>query len=78
MGETVKLSTKYQIVIPREVRRQLGLAAGDELLVEVRGTTIVLIPRPRSYAKRLRGLHKEVWEHVDATAYVKEERKGWR
>ena len=78
MGGTTKLSSKHQIVIPREVRRQLGLAAGDGLLVEVRGNTIVLIPRPRSYAKRLRGLHKEVWEHVDAKAYVKEERKGWR
>jgi bifunctional DNA-binding transcriptional regulator/antitoxin component of YhaV-PrlF toxin-antitoxin module len=60
------------------VRRQLGLAAGDGLLVEVRGSTIVLVPRPRSYAKRLRGLHKELWGNVDAAAYVKEERKGWR
>jgi len=40
--------------------------------------TIVLVPRPRSYAKRLRGLHKEVWGNVDARAYVREERKGWR
>ncbi|MBI4571807.1 MAG: AbrB/MazE/SpoVT family DNA-binding domain-containing protein [candidate division NC10 bacterium] len=78
MGGMVKLSAKYQIVIPREVRRRLGLEAGDGLLVEVRGNTIVLVPRPRSYAKRLRGLHKEVWENVDARAYVREERKGWR
>jgi AbrB family looped-hinge helix DNA binding protein len=78
MGGAVRLSTKYQIVIPREVRQQLGLAAGDGLLVEVRGNTIVLVPRPRSYAKRLRGLHKEVWGNVDAAAYVREERKGWR
>jgi AbrB family looped-hinge helix DNA binding protein len=78
MEGAVRLSTKYQIVIPREVRQQLGLAAGDGLLVEVRGNTIVLVPRPRSYAKRLRGLHKEVWGNVDAAAYVREERKGWR
>lgn len=78
MGTTVKLSSKHQIVIPREVRKQLGLAAGDGLLVEVRGNTIVLVPRPRSYAKRLRGLHKEVWRGVDARAYVREERKAWR
>jgi len=78
MGVAVKLSAKYQIVIPREVRRQLGLVAGDGLLVEVRDNTIVLVPRPRCYAKRLRGLHKEVWGRVEATAYVKEERKGWR
>jgi len=78
MGGTVRLSAKHQIVIPRAVRQQLGLAAGDGLLVEVRGSTIVLVPRPRSYAKRLRGLHKEVWGNVDAKTYVREERKGWR
>ncbi len=78
MRTTVKLSANQQIVIPREVRKQLGLAAGDGLLVEVRGNTIVLVPRPRSYAKRLRGLHKEVWRDVDAKAYVREERKGWQ
>ena len=78
MWGTVKLSAKHQIVIPREVRQQLGLAAGDGLLVEVRGNTIVLVARPRSYAKRLCGLHREVWGNVDATAYVSGERKGWR
>ncbi|MBI2002145.1 MAG: AbrB/MazE/SpoVT family DNA-binding domain-containing protein [candidate division NC10 bacterium] len=78
MGSTVKLSAKHQIVIPRDVRRQLGLAAGDGLLVEVRANTIVLVPRPRSYTNRLRGLHKEVWRDVDPATYVREERKGWR
>ena len=78
MAATVRLSAKHQIVIPREVRRQLGLSAGDGLLVEVRDGAILLVPRPRSYAQRLRGLHKEVWRGVEASAYLKDERKGWR
>ena len=78
MGRTVKLSTKHQIVIPGEVRKQLGLSAGDRLLVEVHGKTIVLVPWPKDYARYARGLHKEVWEGVDAVAYVRNERKGWR
>jgi len=78
MESIVKLSSKYQIVIPRQIRQQLDLQAGDGLLVEVSGKTIVLIPRPRSYTARLRGLHKEVWRDVDASAFVREERKGWR
>lgn len=78
MRDTVKLSAKYQIVIPREARRQLGLAAGDRLLVVVQGNSIVLVPRPRNYTKHLRGLHKEVWRGVDVPAYLREERKGWR
>ncbi len=78
MRGQVTLSAKHQIVIPRDVRRRLGLAAGDGLLVEVHGNTILLVPKPKSYAKRLRGLHKGVWADVDATTYLREERKGWR
>jgi AbrB family looped-hinge helix DNA binding protein len=33
MASTVTLSSKYQIVIPREAREALSLSAGDELLV---------------------------------------------
>ncbi len=78
MGRTVKLSAKHQIVIPKEVRKRLGLSAGDRLFVEVHGSTIVLVPCPKDYARYARGLHKEVWEGVDAAAYVRSERKGWR
>lgn len=75
---TAKLSAKHQIVIPRDVRRHLKLQAGDKLLVEVEGNTIVLFPLPRNYTKFMLGLHKEVWKGVDATEYVREERKAWR
>ncbi len=78
MAETVKLSSKHQIVIPKEVRRQLNLAAGDRLLVEVQGNTIALFPLPRNYTKHMAGLHKELWKGVDVMAYIREERKGWR
>ena len=78
MITTVKISSKHQIVIPREARKQLGLSAGDQLLVEVRNGTLVMRPRPRSYTKHLEGLHREVWEGVDALQYVRDERKAWR
>lgn len=78
MGKVVRLSAKYQIEVPREVRRQLNFEAGDGLLVEVQGNTVVLVPRPRSYTARLRGLHKEVWRNTDAAAYVREDRRRWR
>ncbi len=73
-----KLSTKHQIVIPRDARRQLSLAPGDRLLIEVRDGALILTPRPQSYARHLRGLHREVWRDVDPLKYVQEERKGWR
>jgi AbrB family looped-hinge helix DNA binding protein len=43
MGE-VTISSKYQIVIPREVRKQLGLKAGQKLKVLIKGQVINLVP----------------------------------
>jgi hypothetical protein len=37
----------------------------------------VLRPKSTGYARRLRGLHKEVWRDVDATEYVRQERESW-
>lgn len=43
MGE-VTISSKFQIVIPREVRKQLCLKVGQKLRVVVKGRTINLVP----------------------------------
>jgi AbrB family looped-hinge helix DNA binding protein len=43
MGE-VTISSKFQIVIPREIRKQLGLKAGQKLKVVVKGRVISLVP----------------------------------
>jgi len=46
------LSSKGQLVLPAEVRRQLQLAQGERLSVEVRGHTVVL--RAVSQSRRYR------------------------
>lgn len=53
---TVKLSTKYQLVVPRGVRDRLGLRPGMKLTVLDKGGVVFLVPeRPmRAY----RGLAK--------------------
>jgi NADPH:quinone reductase-like Zn-dependent oxidoreductase len=38
---------------------------------------IVLIPHPDSYTQAMAGLHKEIWEGVDARDYVNEEHNSW-
>jgi len=43
----VKLSTKYQITIPKDVREALGLAAGDKLYVGREDGKLVLRPLPK-------------------------------
>jgi AbrB family looped-hinge helix DNA binding protein len=43
--KTATLSTKYQLVLPREIRERLGLAPGTRLTVLDKGGVIYLIPR---------------------------------
>jgi len=53
---TVKVSPKFQIVIPKEIREALKLEPGQELLVYTLHGTIH-VRRPRSI-KELRGIAK--------------------
>ncbi len=73
----VKVSRKYQIVIPRKIREALSLQSGDRLLLRLENDRVVMRLRPRSLTRHLRGLHKEVWQDVDALSYVEQERASW-
>ena len=68
-----KLSSKNQIVIPREARNALGLKAGDHLLVVVRGDTVILLSKPSKYHEALRGIGKGLYP----PGYLVQERKSW-
>jgi len=39
-----KVSSKYQVVIPKEVRESMGLKVGQELQVVAKGGMITLVP----------------------------------
>ena len=69
----VKLSSKNQIVIPREAREALGAKPGSRLLVTVRNGTVVLMAKPRDYAKAIRGLAQRKYPKN----YLKKERDSW-
>jgi AbrB family looped-hinge helix DNA binding protein len=53
--ETVRLSSKGQLVIPKKVRERLGIAPGAVLDVRLDGQTLVLTPRRRSPQQALLG-----------------------
>lgn len=72
-----KVSKKGQIVIPKEVRKTVGISEGDEMIVDVERDRVTLRVKPKSYAKRLKGLHKDVWKGIDPKKYVKSERQSW-
>lgn len=62
--EKVKVSPKFQVVIPKKVREELQLKAGQELQVYILDETIRL-QRPRSI-KELRGIVKGMkWKDED-------------
>ncbi len=78
MKTTIKISSKYQIVIPREARKNLNLKAGDKLIVKSNNEKIIIYPQPKSYTKYSLGLGKETWQGIDATEYVRKERETWK
>ena len=78
MPQTVKVSSRNQIALPSEARKKLGIRPGDRLLVEVQDGVLMLIPQPDDYVAAMAGLHREVWEGVDANAYLNEERNAWQ
>ncbi|HXL09366.1 MAG TPA: AbrB/MazE/SpoVT family DNA-binding domain-containing protein [Candidatus Bathyarchaeia archaeon] len=62
--ETVKVSPKFQVVIPKKVREELALRPGQELQIYVLDGTIRL-NRPGSI-KDLRGIAKGMkWKDED-------------
>jgi AbrB family looped-hinge helix DNA binding protein len=67
------LSSKNQIVIPKEAREALGVKPGDKLLVVLSSHGVVLLQKPKSFAKALKGLAKGVYP----PDYLKKERASW-
>lgn len=60
--EAVKLSPKFQVVIPRSVREKLHLVAGQRMQVVAYGNRIELIPEQEIGAMRgfLKGIDTSV------------------
>jgi len=59
MDATLVLGQQGRLVLPADVRRSLGLVAGDRLYLHVAGHRLVL-ERPEDAATELRGLASSV------------------
>ena len=68
------LSSKNQIVIPREAREKLQLKPGDKLLVAVHDNRIIVMEKPKSIRKAITGLGRGLYPKD----YLKKERDSWR
>ena len=70
----VKLSSKNQIVIPREAREALGVKPGARILIVVRNGSVILVQKPKDHAKAIRGLARKPYP----PNYLKKERDSWK
>jgi len=68
-----KLSSKNQLVLPKEAREAMGVKGGDELLVVVKDGLTIVLPKPKRYARALRGIAKNIYPRD----YLKRERRAW-
>jgi AbrB family looped-hinge helix DNA binding protein len=71
--KTIRLSSKNQIVLPREARVAMGLKGQDELLVIIKDNLTVIMPKPKSHRTALSGLGKGIY----GKSYLKKERLAW-
>ena len=79
MESVLTLNQKSQVVISKEIRKRLNLKPGDQLAAVVEGDKIVLRPKPKNSAQRLRGLGKGTWgSRAKIDAYIEKLRDEWQ
>jgi len=73
-----KLTRKYQITIPADIRRRLGIHQGDSVVIDIEGDKAVLRPVHGGHVERMTGLGKDVWAKLGGgDAYLQLERASW-
>jgi AbrB family looped-hinge helix DNA binding protein len=74
-SSAVRVSARNQVSIPKQVRNQLKLKAGDRLLLDVQDGLMVLVPLRGTFTQSLAGLNREIWEN--SRAFILRERNSW-
>jgi len=77
--QQVTVGTKYQIVIPKEVRKKVkGLRPGSKVSVnKLDENTIAIKTKPQDWVERTRGMMTEAWKNIDTTAELEKMRDEW-
>lgn len=77
--QQVTVGTKYQIVIPKEVREKVkSLKPGVKVSVQsVDEDTIAIKTNPQDWVERVSGMMTEAWKDFDPAVEVKKMRDEW-
>jgi AbrB family looped-hinge helix DNA binding protein len=71
----VKPSSKYQIVIPRQIREKLGIKPGEPVYIDLIGDKEARIST-MSVLDRYAGTMPDVWDE-DPAVWMRRERDAW-
>jgi AbrB family looped-hinge helix DNA binding protein len=78
MEVVLKLNEKSQVVISKQMSKVLGLQPGDQIVAIIEGDKIVLRPKPKNPAVRLRGIGKGTWgDRSKIDTYLDKLRDEW-
>ncbi len=69
----IKLSSKNQIVLPKEAREAMHIKSHDKLLVVVKDDITIIVPKPKSHRAALAGIARGIYKKD----YLKKERSLW-
>lgn len=73
-----KLSKKYQITVPKEVREKLSLEKGSKVSIRGEGDDKAVLEPVDSLVEKYKGLGKEAWKELGGTdEYLNRERDSW-
>ena len=77
--QQVTIGTKYQIVIPKEIRNKVkGLMPGSKVIVRrLDNETIAIKTEEKNWLERTRGMMKDAWKGIDTTQYLENLRNEW-
>lgn len=79
MQQIVTIGPKSQVVIPKSVRKLTPeFKPGKKVTVRSLNTRSVIIESAdEDWATSTYGMHKKVWQGVDATEYIRKLRDQW-
>lgn len=78
--QQVTIGPKYQIVIPKEIRKKVkGIKPGKKVGVYTHdeGKSITVELNPQGWVDRTYGLMKDAWKDIDPIAEVEKMRDEW-
>ena len=75
----VIVGPKSQVVIPKNVRKiATKLRPGKKVMVRpISDSSVIIEVRPANWTKETYGMHKDIWQGIDASEYIRTLREEW-